>query len=120
MANEVNNLLENVLEETGGLGRFQFILIALINVCKVPVTWSVLMMMFGGATPDWWCGGSRNSSLANQNTYSLNGSEWLMTSSYQVCSVNGSVACDDRYFDPDMNTVISEVKRRFNLQRTYL
>ncbi|XP_034329452.2 solute carrier family 22 member 6-A [Magallana gigas] len=108
MANEVNNLLENVLEETGGLGRFQFILIALINVCKVPVTWSVLMMMFGGATPDWWCGGSRNSSLANQNTDSLNGSEWLMTSSYQVCSVNGSVACDDRYFDPDMNTVISE------------
>lgn len=116
MANEVNNLLENLLEETGGLGRFQFILIALINVCKVPVTWSVLMMMFGGATPDWWCGGSRNSSLANQNTDSLNGSKWLMTSSYQVCSVNGSVACDDRYFDPDMNTVISEVKQRTYLQ----
>lgn len=115
MASEVNTLLENVLEDTGGLGRFQFILITLIHLSKVPVTWSVLMMMFGGATPDWWCGGSRNSSLGNENTNGLNVSEWLMMSSYQVCSVNGSVACDARYFDPDMNTVISEVMRKFNL-----
>lgn len=108
MASEVNKLLENVVEETGGLGRFQFILITLVNLCKVPITWSVLMMMFGGATPDWWCGGSRNSSLANENSYLVNGSKLLMTSTYQACNVNSSLACDTRYFDPDMNTVISE------------
>lgn len=111
MASEVNKLLEGILEETGGMGRFQFITITLINLCKVPITWSVLMMMFGGATPDWWCGGSRNSSLVSMDEYTDADNETMVTSSFKVCNMNGSLDCTFKVFDSDMNTIISEVTK---------
>ena len=118
MASEVNKLLEGILEETGGMGRFQFITITLVNLCKVPITWSVLMMMFGGATPDWWCGGSRNSSLVSMDEYTDADNETMVTSSFKVCNMNGSLDCTFKVFDSDMNTIISEVTK-FYLKKMY-
>jgi hypothetical protein len=107
MAGEVNELLENIVSETGGLGRFQFIIISLINFGKFPITWSIMMMTFGGATPDWWCYDFRNSSILKEDKNIYNKS--MVTSFFKMCNVNGSESCNSVYFDPDMNTVISEV-----------
>ncbi|XP_061184251.1 solute carrier family 22 member 15-like [Saccostrea echinata] len=106
MSDELNHLLENVLLDTGGLGCFQFIIIAVINLVKFPITWSVLMMTFGGATPDWWCDDYRNSSMLEEDKDA--GNESVTSFLFKKCSVNGSDACRDVHFDSDMNTIISE------------
>ncbi|XP_061184252.1 solute carrier family 22 member 4-like [Saccostrea echinata] len=106
MSGELNHLLENVLLDTGGLGRFQFIIIAVINLAKFPFTWSVLMMTFGGATPDWWCGDFGNSSMLEEDKDA--GNKSAISLSFKQCSVNDSSECSAVHFDPEMNTIISE------------
>ena len=50
---QVDDILERVLEECGGLGKLQWFLIAIVIGSKLAITWSMLMMTFAGATPDW-------------------------------------------------------------------
>jgi hypothetical protein len=108
MSGVVNQLLENILSEAGGLGRFQFLIISVINLGKFPITWSVIMMTYGGATPDWWCYDYRkNSSILKENNNNVN--ETMGASIFKMCNVNGSEFCSSVHFDPDMKTVISEV-----------
>jgi hypothetical protein len=55
MSVEVNDYLENILDDLGGCGRFQFLLTFYVLGTKVVVSWSALMMSFGGAVPEWSC-----------------------------------------------------------------
>lgn len=51
----INDLLEDIVKECGGLGKFQVILLVIMFGIKVIVMWSMFMMMFGGVMFDWWC-----------------------------------------------------------------
>lgn len=55
MSLELNEYLENVLSDIGGCGRFQFVFTIVVLGTKATVAWSVLMMTFGGAVPEWSC-----------------------------------------------------------------
>jgi hypothetical protein len=49
MTSDLNEYLENIIDDLGGLGRFQWILIIIVLGSKISVAWSTLMMTFGGA-----------------------------------------------------------------------
>lgn len=51
----ISDLLEDIVKECGGLGKFQVILLVIMFGIKVIVMWSMFMMMFGGVMFDWWC-----------------------------------------------------------------
>ena len=55
MTSDLNEYLENIIDDLGGLGRFQWILIIIVLGSKISVAWSTLMMTFGGAVPEWHC-----------------------------------------------------------------
>ncbi|KAK3093101.1 hypothetical protein FSP39_011054 [Pinctada imbricata] len=103
----VSEYLENTLMECGGFGRFQIIHICIVLVSKISITWSLIMMAFAGATPDWWC------QSANLDSNATGSGFWNMTSGLysKSCSVklNGSSqACPSKNFDSNMNTIVSE------------
>jgi hypothetical protein len=105
---KLNVLLENLITECGGVGRFQIVMIVIANALKLPVAWSMNMMAFGAAVPDWWC----SDDVIEQN--STNDGADIMTpnhTAYQSCTaVNTSQACSSYVWgDRDMRTVVSEV-----------
>ena len=101
----INDLLEDIVRECGGMGKFQWILLAIMFGTKVTVTWSMLMMTFGGATPDWWCN-IQNMTSSDVNTLG-NHSTALLKQCAPPINISGS--CDARSFSSDKNTLVSEV-----------
>ncbi|XP_071143321.1 solute carrier family 22 member 6-A-like [Mytilus edulis] len=101
MSSEVNEYLENVLENIGGCGRFQFFLNFFVLGTKTVVAWSTLMMSFGGVVPDWTC---------TWNTDS--GDKYMPNSTFvKQCSISNSTInpiCSSRQFDSSKSTVVSE------------
>ncbi|VDI77243.1 Hypothetical predicted protein [Mytilus galloprovincialis] len=101
MSSEVNEYLENVLENIGGCGRFQFLLNFFVLGTKTVVAWSTLMMSFGGVVPDWTC---------TWNTDS--GDKYMPNSTFvKQCSISNSTInpiCSSRQFDSSKSTVVSE------------
>lgn len=98
-------ILEDLLEECGGFGRFQTMLLVTVLLSKMCTAWSQFMMTFAGAYPDWWC--DRNNtgmtSLPDQNN-----------SFYKACDIavnntNVTETCSRFMFDETMTTAISEV-----------
>ncbi|XP_061183865.1 solute carrier family 22 member 4-like isoform X1 [Saccostrea echinata] len=111
----VSEYLENVLEETGGFGKFQILLHGSILFSKVSITWSLLIMAFAGASPDWWCVYSNTTDVPSTINYSIIANT-TMTSpvhdviqAYKTCtpSSNASV-CQAFIFDDSMKTIINE------------
>ncbi|KAK7485314.1 hypothetical protein BaRGS_00023413 [Batillaria attramentaria] len=77
--------LEALVDQVGGCGRYQFIMVSLLYVNSGLTAWTVLMMVFGALEPDWWCldpsiHGDLNSSLRNGGNVSSFGS-WAHGSS---------------------------------------
>ncbi|XP_048746739.2 organic cation transporter protein-like [Ostrea edulis] len=111
----VSEYLENVLQETGGFGKFQFLLHGSILFSKVSITWSLLIMAFAGAAPDWWCvysnathvpAVSNNSAIGNSTVHSV------VHDVLQACKTctppaNDSI-CQVFVFDDSMKTIINE------------
>ncbi|WAR13483.1 S22A7-like protein [Mya arenaria] len=99
--------IEELIEETGGCGRYQVLLSAIIHSCKCIVCFSMLFMVYGAAAPDWWC--SEGIELGNITSgAAVNDSRW------EVCTIhlNGvSKPCEKFTFNDEMNTVVS----RFSL-----
>lgn len=104
----ISDLLEDIVKECGGLGKFQAILLVIMFGTKVTVTWSMLMMTFGGATPDWWCNLHNVTSSSGQNKMSNSSTMQLL----KQCAppANISISCDSRSYSSDMNTLVSEVR----------
>ncbi|CAC5421931.1 SLC22A4_5 [Mytilus coruscus] len=101
MSSEVNEYLENVLENIGGCGRFQFFINFFVLGTKTVVAWSTLMMSFGGVVPDWTC------------TWNMDSGDKYMSNSTFVkqCSIENSTVnpiCSSRQFDSSKSTVVSE------------
>lgn len=103
----ISDLLEDIVKECGGLGKFQAILLVIMFGTKVTVTWSMLMMTFGGATPDWWCNMHNVTSSSGQNEMSNFSTMQLLKQCAPPVNIAGS--CDSRSYSSDMNTLVSEV-----------
>ena len=134
----VSEYLENVLQETGGFGKFQFLLHGSILLSKVSITWSLLIMAFAGAAPDWWCVYSNSTyapavsnisvstdisattidyrEMANKTGDDGALAEHYVNKAYKTCSPpsNQSV-CQKFVFDDSMRTIITEVVFYFKL-----
>ncbi|KAK7476535.1 hypothetical protein BaRGS_00032215 [Batillaria attramentaria] len=70
--------LEALVDQVGGCGRYQFIMVPLLFINTTLTAWSVLMMVFGALEPDWWClapsiHGDLSSSLDNDGNVSFDG-----------------------------------------------
>jgi hypothetical protein len=104
----LNLLLEDVIDKCGGFGRFQFTVVSVAMFSKAACTWGILMMQFGGATPDWWCQWTNNSEIISEAN-----NQSSLVESYQTCSHprNGSTPlhCSSVRFSNDKNTVVNEV-----------
>lgn len=102
MSLQLNEYLENILTDLGGLGRFQFILTIVVLGSKATIAWSVLMMAFGGVIPDWTC-----------TWVTESGTRYMPNSTFdQVCKIENiteELDCSTKIFDPAMNTIVSEV-----------
>lgn len=98
-------ILEDLLEECGGFGRFQTMLLVTVLLSKMCTAWSQFMMTFAGAYPDWWCDWNTTdamTSLTDQNN-----------SLYKTCDIavnntNVTNECSRYIFDETMTTAISE------------
>ncbi|VDI81806.1 MFS transporter, OCT family, solute carrier family 22 (organic cation transporter), member 4/5 [Mytilus galloprovincialis] len=101
MTSDVNEYLENILDDVGGLGLFQWILITIVLGSKISVSWSTLMMTFGGAVPDWHCFWT-----------TVNGTEYYTNQTFmktcELYNTSEPVMCQSQIYDPDMATVVSE------------
>lgn len=104
----ISDLLEDIVKECGGLGKFQAILLVIMFGTKVTVTWSMLMMTFGGATPDWWCNMHNVTSSSDQNKMSNFSTMQLLKQCAPPANISGS--CDSLSYSSDMNTLVSEVR----------
>ncbi|XP_063411154.1 solute carrier family 22 member 15-like [Mytilus trossulus] len=101
MSSELNEYLESVLTDLGGLGRYQFILTLVVLGSKATVAWSVLMMAFGGVMPNWSCEWQTES-----------GETFMPNATFdKKCSLENTTEnldCVSRKFDASMNTIVSE------------
>ncbi|XP_052080295.1 organic cation transporter protein-like isoform X1 [Mytilus californianus] len=101
MSSELNEYLESVLTDLGGLGRYQFILTLVVLGSKATVAWSVLMMAFGGVMPDWSC-----------EWHTESGETFMPNATFdKKCSLENTTEkldCVSRQFDASMNTIVSE------------
>lgn len=116
-----SDYLEEVIEEIGGFGKFQVFLHGSILLSKVSITWSLLIMAFAGAAPDWWCvypnttyttaSGAINYNTTVLPSSSPNVTVPEMTKSFQTCTPpsNESSVCQSFVFDDSMRTIINEV-----------
>lgn len=94
--------IENLLEETGGCGRYQILLTCTVHLCKTILAFTMLFMVYGAAVPSWWCADDtqgnvsmvRNESTLHQCEYVTNGT---------------SRQCQTFVFDDSMSTVVSKV-----------
>lgn len=102
MMTSLNILLDELMEETGGLGRFQIMIIGVILGSKISFTWSMLIMSFAGVSPKWWCTGG---DMANGSYFDLH-PYFNNSVGFMNCSVNG---CDDVHFDKSLHTIVNEV-----------
>ncbi|XP_053393551.1 solute carrier family 22 member 4-like isoform X3 [Mercenaria mercenaria] len=87
-----NILLEDMIRDVGGCGRFQWIMSVIGQSSKSIAAWSMLAMTFNGQQPDFMC---RSSSKQEENFDN-------------VCSPENITECDGYVFSDDMNTVVNE------------
>ncbi|CAC5390543.1 unnamed protein product [Mytilus coruscus] len=100
---DLNEYLEETIDNIGGLGPFQWILILLLFGSNISDNWSNLMMAFGAAVPNWRC------DLTTLDALNFTKSDNI--SDLKICEFKdsyNSVLCKRRLYDPGMNTVVSE------------
>lgn len=95
--------MENVIEESGGFGRFQTLLFLVTMPSKLGMGWSMLMMSIAGAVPQWWCmHGPGNSTLGRyQNDSNLHQCKFEGTR-------NITEECEQIEFDDSLYTIVNE------------
>ena len=91
-----NVMLEGLIKDTGGCGKFQWLLCLIMHLSKTIAAWSMLHMTFNGQEPKFFCTDNY------ENGFRYNVSE-------NSCStVNGTDCTRFRYND-EMHTAVSEV-----------
>ena len=103
---------EDLIEDLGGLGKFQLILIVLVNSSQLFTGWSMLMMSYAGLVPDFYCRTEDNYTSASSTSLSsaaavVDLEDQLGNDTLNVCSVNGTSCHAFTFTGPD-HTVINE------------
>ncbi|CAG5117940.1 unnamed protein product [Candidula unifasciata] len=80
--------IEDILDETGGFGRFQLLIIVCICLNRFTIGWSMLQMSYDGLVPQWFCVSSNTSGAEEQLASScyINDSSTSPSSDVQPCS----------------------------------
>ncbi|KAK3737339.1 hypothetical protein RRG08_067403 [Elysia crispata] len=105
--------LEQVYESVGGLGWFQYRVIAVITLIKALTGWSMMMMAFAGLVPKFRCltdteeEGVDHPTAVIYDNLTL-GQMWRNdSSSMDVCDIN-STECSQYQFQGSARSVVSE------------
>ncbi|XP_053392444.1 organic cation transporter protein-like [Mercenaria mercenaria] len=92
--------LEELIEKTGGCGRYQILLCLTVHSMKCIVCFSMLFMVFGAAKPDWWCVNDTDDSNVTLTTD---------MPQYKSCTAsNGTSKCTKFFFDKSMKTIVTQ------------
>lgn len=77
---------------------------------KMTVSYSVLLMAFAAATPDWWCQivNDDDETSVGVGAWSDGGGNGTENALKQQCVVNGT-QCEDFRFSDSPRTIVSEV-----------
>lgn len=111
---KLGEIIEEILQQSGGFGRFQIFTIFTVLLSMICTSWSMLMMAITGAFPPWLCvyGDENENNVTdrymNQTTMTFDMNNTVMMG----CSPPGNSSdgvCKKRIFDEKMNTVVSEV-----------
>ncbi|KAL5005556.1 hypothetical protein ScPMuIL_019012 [Solemya velum] len=100
----LSSVMEDILNEVGGLGRFQWIFISIILISRLSMTWSMLVMTFAGAKMDWWCIDESMINLTDSQLLSTN----LTRDTYQNCTCDGGTTPARYLYQRDMWTTRGE------------
>ena len=98
-----NVMLEGLISDMGGCGRFQWILSSIMHLSKTIATWSMLHMSFIGQEPKFFC--ESNGRYPNGTVY-----DTTYDVSERSCSSLNDSECIGYRFEDDMHTVVSEVR----------
>jgi OCT family organic cation transporter-like MFS transporter 4/5 len=98
---------EEVIDQLGSFGYWQRVVFFIISVADIFGAFSMLVMMFTGATPKWTC----NAYVSNNVT--ITAEHLPNTTDLMTCSVNDSFACTNFTFHDDFTSIVSEVGRMF-------
>lgn len=93
---------EDLINDTGGMGKFQVAIIVCVTSCLVFVGWSMLLMSYAGIIPDYHCVTDDLSLLGSSS-----GGVRYDNSSLNVCNINGT-ECSLYNFTGISRTVVTE------------
>lgn len=92
-------LLEDLIHDVGGCGRFQWLTAIIGQSAKTIVAMSMLAMTFNGQQPDFYC---------THDHWTTNNSITEPTFDKQ-CEPENVTVCNGYVFEDSMNTVVNEV-----------
>jgi len=95
-----SGLLEDLIHDVGGCGRFQWLTAFIGQTGKAIVAISMLAMTFNGQQPDFYC--------TTDRMHERNGSGSALKYDNE-CKAKNVSQCDGYIFDESMNTVVNEV-----------
>ncbi|XP_033761056.1 solute carrier family 22 member 6-like [Pecten maximus] len=110
MSSPLSAYMENVIEESGGFGRFQTLLFLVTMPSKLGMGWSMLMMSIAGAVPQWWCMHDHTSRPGNSTESPIE--RYQNDSNLHQCTIHGSgnstEECQTFKLDDSLYTIVNE------------
>jgi len=104
--------LESVIEDCGGFGRFQVLMMLIVLCSKIPLAWSILMMAYTAAIPDWTCVFEDSYNMESLHGNSSNVTDEVLVNSnglFKQCGSHANMTCVSYSFKDNMKTVVNEV-----------
>lgn len=96
-----NELLEDVIDKTGGCGIYQWITVVSVHAVKLLPVWNYHFMTFAGQTPAMICTSENRAGKSNANV--------SRKTTENMCLYKNSTECTSFVFEEDMTTLVSEV-----------
>ncbi|KAH9509236.1 hypothetical protein Btru_046563 [Bulinus truncatus] len=96
--------IEDLLEETGGNGRFQAIFVLLMTLPRFPIMWTMLEMSFANFVPEWCCVPDDNAHEPEEYCFNKGGNSSLFSKTCQ----NDTSYCQQKVFAKEIDTVVNE------------
>ena len=101
---QLNTYLEDLVRQSGGMSRFQIIMVTITLGSQIGPIWGMMMMTFAGYVPDWKCKYELPDILGNTTSYS--------NESYEMCqppSLSNTSTCSAIIYDEGIRTTVTEV-----------
>jgi len=100
---------DEVIEELGGCGKFQWRLNIVAHLMKFSACFGSMSIILTSATPNWWCSNTEHCINA-VNTSTIRSNSTNMTTCPEKTCKMGNYSCDTFQFDNNMKTIVSEVR----------